>query len=378
MGQLTGGISHDFNKLFSVAAGSLERLEKASDAAERAELVQTAARAVENGAVLNRQMLALGRRSPLLGKPAYLRSAIEEFISFAARALPETICIKALFDGARPVAVVDQGMLQNALLNLALNSKAAMPDGGTITIETGLCAKPGSPNDTARAHDHYAFISVTDTGLGISEVDLEQVFEPFFTTRDIGQGSGLGLSMVKGFIEQSHGEVKIGSAPGQGTTVHLHLPASFDDPIETRKTAPETKPCHSDATARRVLVVEDTAQLLELVAMQLERDGFLVTKAGSGDEAVELLHADHEIDVILTDVDMPGALQGVHVLKHPKAMNAQTPVILMSGYADVHRNSAADLRRADLFIEKALKLSELSSQVSELVGRAQQAQASEG
>ena len=111
-------------------------------------------------------------------------------------------------------------------------------------------------------------------------------------------------------------------------------------------------------------VVEDTAQFLELVAMQLERDGFLVTKAGSGDEAVELLHADHEIDVILTDVDMPGALQGVHVLKHPKAMNAQTPVILMSGYADVHRNSAADLRRADIFIEKPLKLSELSSQVS--------------
>lgn len=369
VGLLTGGISHDFNNLLSVAAGSLELLEKASGEAERAELAKTAARAVENGAVLTRQMLALGRRSPLLGKPTDLRHAIEEFISFAKRALPATISIEGRLPEAQPVAVVDQGMLQNALLNLALNSKAAMPDGGTITVETGLLLK-GEPDQPQR---HYAYISVADTGVGISGFDLEQVFEPFFTTRDVGQGSGLGLSMVKGFIEQSQGEVQIESTPGCGTVVTLLLPASFEEPVEANVRSPVSVPVPQKGTKRRVLVVEDNPQLLALVAMQLERDGFIVTKALSGDEAVQHLSDAQDVDAVLTDAVMPGTHQGVDVLKHAKALNPQTPVILMSGYADVRRNSATDLRRADLFIEKPLKLSELSHKVSELIALTEKA-----
>lgn len=325
---------------------------------------------MENGAVLTRQMLALGRRSPLLGKPTDLRVAIEEFISFAARALPETITLKARFDDARPVAVVDQGMLQNALLNLALNSKAAMPQGGTITVSAGLKAAPRGGEGRA------AVISVSDTGTGIAKRDLERVFEPFFTTREIGQGSGLGLSMVKGFIEQSQGEVHIESTLGQGTTVHLTLPATLEEPSGPTKDAQEAARHARRTQGHRVLVVEDNLQLLELVAIQLERDGFEVMKACSGDEAMDHLHEGHNVDLVLTDAVMPGALQGVDVIKHVKALNASTPVILMSGYADVRSNSSTDLKRSDWFIEKPLKLSELSSKVSDLIGRAVKARVS--
>ena len=411
MGQVAGGVSHDFNNRLSVVSGSLQMLDHAKTEAERGELLATARRAIEHGSSLTRQMLALGRRSPLIAKPTDLSASMLEFSAFLKRVMPANITCEFDADDPAPVALVDDGILQNALLNLALNSRAAMPDGGVLRVEARRVRAPQNfPPDGVR-EGRCARITVTDTGMGIPREQLDRIFEPFFTTRDVGQGSGLGLSMVRGFAEQSNGLVSVQSREGHGTRVALYLPLSDAAPAVAPAVAPDLTAASlpqtqfeipatavaaevatgiaagvatevSDGSVngtaadkgtappkRRVLVVEDNPQLLALIGLKLERDGFDVLRADSGDAAAPILQGDTEIDLLVTDMIMPGRYQGMDMLRFAKARPAPLPVVLISGYADISASPEVDLGDADLFLEKPLNLEELSLRLDTLVAR---------
>ncbi len=373
VGQLTGGVAHDFNNLLSVVSGSLQLMQQTTDAEERTALLRTASRAIEHGSSLTQQMLALGRRSPLVPKPVALNQAVEEFAVFARRVLPENIVVGVHSSALDPVVIVDYGMFQNALLNLALNSGAAMPEGGDLLIDVSVQDAPRNNAAASPTEARRAVLRVGDTGSGIAAADLERVFEPFFTTREVGKGSGLGLSMVKGFTEQSDGMITIESTPGVGTNVYLSFPLTDQQPEAPTERPEDHNRGEKPATRIRVLLVEDNSQLLELIALKLRRDGYDVTKQSSGDEALSLLDEDTGFDVIVSDVVMPGEAQGPDVLARAKSLPVPLPVILMSGYTDVRTTGDNPLRLADVFLEKPVDLAQLSQAVEALLNAKQDA-----
>lgn len=323
MGKVAGGVSHDFNNILSVVSGSLQLLENTTDKLERQELFDVATKAIAHGASLNRQLIALGKKSPLLPRSITLTSAVQEFTKFAERVLPENIKISITQFDPQLKVLVDPGMLQSAMLNIALNAKAAMPDGGKIKIGVRLAAASEIGDFTKSNRKNggeYAILSMEDTGTGMSPELREQAFEPFFTTREVGGGSGLGLPMVKGFVEQSNGALKLTSRLGFGTCVEMFLPittrplqmvADQDNETLTSSELPEFKP--------RILVVEDNPQLLQIISLKLIKDGFEVVACASGDQAVQVLDSELPFDAVLSDVVMPGEVQGGDLLGAVKA-----------------------------------------------------------
>ncbi|WP_299928718.1 PAS domain-containing sensor histidine kinase [uncultured Pelagimonas sp.] len=369
VGQLTGGIAHDFNNLLSVVSGSLQLLENSADEVERKTLTRVALRAIEHGSSLTKQMLALGRRSPLISKPTSLNSSLAEFEEFFLRILPANIEFSIHYDPTEPNVIVDPGMLQNAILNVALNSKTAMPKGGKLTISAAVVTAPDDFPDTFALDGKCAVIEIVDTGKGISKKDLNSVFEPFFTTHEVGKGSGLGLPMVKGFIEQSHGSIRIESKPDSGTTLSAFLPLTFD-PVEVSEEAlSKAKSQQSNKARGTILVVEDNLQLLNIIALTLERENYHVIKKPSGDDALEVLTEQTGIRLVLSDLVMPGQEQGVDVLRKAKSLHPPLPVILMSGYADIRISNEEDLKLADKFVEKPFALGHLSKEIKDLISQ---------
>jgi len=373
VGQLTGGVAHDFNNLMSVVSSSLQLLPNAKTTRERQDLIETAMRAVEHGTSLTSQMLALGRRSPLLPVPTDINSAAQQFKGFLRRVLPSHISLSVVEAQEAPVAIVDPAMLQNALLNLALNAKAAMPNGGDLEIRVELADGSRIKGPKPVAPGSYAVVSMRDSGVGIPPAMLDKVFEPFYTTRDVGQGSGLGLSMVRGFAEQSNGAIQIESTVGEGTRVSMFFPLSQETPARPAAPLRQTHLPPSGNQAATVLVVEDNPQLLALLALKLGRDDFDVIKAESGDAAIDIMNKGTRVDLVLSDMVMPGTNQGLDVLKHAKGLARPVPVILMSGYADIRASGAIDLQMADRFLEKPINLGHLSQEVAALVAACQSA-----
>ena len=367
IGQLTGGIAHDFNNLLSVVSGSLQLLGNSTEKDEQKRLSQVALRAIEQGSDLTKQMLALGRRSPLVSKPTDLSAYLDEFADFVTRILTANIHHDVGKSMEKTSITVDPGMLQNALLNLALNSKLAMPRGGNLSIHADIVSPSGDFPRSALLDGKCARIKISDSGIGISKDDLRNVFEPFYTTREVGEGSGLGLSMVKGFVEQSNGSIEIESELGHGTSVLIFLPLTSEQPLPPSKTVRSATKIAKKRRKGRVLVVEDNAQLLNLIALKLERDNFDVLKAMSGDEAISLLDEGAPVNLVLSDLVMPGDFQGSDVLRHAKLLSPPLPVILMSGYADIRASSEDDLKHADRFIEKPLKLDQLSEAIGDFL-----------
>ena len=367
MGKVASGVSHDFNNILSVVSGSLQLIDKSEDEAERHELTRIALRAIEHGSGLTKQMLALGRRSPLVPKAIDLNEAVVEFEDFVSRILPANIEVTCDLSKENPTILIDPGMLQNALLNLALNSKAAMPTGGRLSIEVDVQRVPENFPLSHAFDGECAVLTITDSGQGISKQDIEFVFEPFFTTREVGKGSGLGLSMVKGFTDQSNGWIDIKSELAVGTTIRLYLPLTSDR-ISSETVQPNvhtTAPFES--SKRPVLVVEDNPQLLKLIELKLRKDNFTVIGKESGDEAIGLLRDDSGISLVVTDLVMPGVHQGIDILDRAKALREPIPVILMSGYADVRTANEEQLKRADRFIEKPMSLEHLSTEIDGLI-----------
>jgi PAS domain S-box-containing protein len=367
VGQLSGGIAHDFNNLLSVVSGSLQLLEHSKDEGEREKLTRVALRAIEHGSALTKQMLALSRRSPLISMPTNLNSTLAEFEGFISNILPANIDFHVLPAPASLNAVVDVSMLQNALLNVALNSQAAMPNGGKLTISADTAIAPAGFPSAFVLGGKCASLTITDNGIGIAQDEINSVFEPFYTTCEVGKGSGLGLSMVKGFVEQSNGIIQLDSKVSFGTTLRIFLPLTFET-ADVKNRPPRkivTRPPGEEKGT--VLVVEDNEQLLNIIALKLERDGFEVITKQSGDDALEILNNKSGIQLVLSDLVMPGDGQGIDVLRRAKSLHPSLPVILMSGYADINKSNEKGLELADKFIEKPLALGKLSGAIEDLI-----------
>jgi len=337
VGQLTGGIAHDFNNLLTVISGNLEMVEmRLKDAALR-ELLREAQEATDDGAKLTSQLLAFGRRQPLNPKPVDVAMHVSTFSELLRRTLGETIELRSVINGTPGQAMVDASQLQNAILNLALNARDAMPRGGRLTVEI---SHTSLDRDYAQMYPqvrtgNYVLISVTDTGVGMTNEVKRHAFEPFFTTKDVGSGTGLGLSMVYGFVKQSGGHIQLYSEPGQGTSVRIFLPALVAGNDYARAEEPASSPDEEIPNGREtILVVEDDARVRRVAVMRLREAGYTVLEAVRGSDALDLLSTHPEIGLLFTDIIMPGGMTGDELAKHARALRPDIKVLFTSGYAE--------------------------------------------
>ncbi|WP_197995215.1 ATP-binding protein [Neorhizobium galegae] len=336
IGQLTGGVAHDFNNLLMVISGGLDVLDKRDDPARRERIKSGMLQAVNRGASLTRQLLTFARRQPLKPQPIDLRHQISEMRELLDRTLSGDISIDVDVDmGVWPVQA-DPAELELVLLNLCVNARDAMPDGGTIIISAS-----NSVVDASGQRGDVVKITVADSGMGMQPEVLKRVFEPFFTTKDIGKGSGLGLAQVYGFVEASGGSVEINSEPGVGTAVDLWLPRSIEASLEA--TSNHSSRAQGDAdrsVAGKILVVEDDDSVAMLVNDMLDQLGYSVTRVDGAAAALSVLASDAEPDLMFSDIMMPGGINGVDLAREVKQRHPRLPILLTSGYADVLKSAA--------------------------------------
>lgn len=337
VGQLTGGIAHDFNNLLTVVIGNLQLLERRSDGDERAaKNMKMALTAARRGGDLTQQLLAFSRRQVLDLSVADIRSCFHEVRPMLERTLGENIAIKAVFPDALWKTRIDVRQFENAVINLAVNARDAMPDGGALTVHA---ENVRLDEDYAAARDEvtpgdYVMFAVSDTGVGMPSEILDKVFDPFFTTKDVGKGTGLGLSMIFGYVKQTGGHVEIYSEPNHGTTVKLYFPRHMageenDDEPEQKQMASLRPPGGRTGT---VLLVEDEELVRQTLAMVLEQEGYRIFEVENGDAAAAILKEQRDIDLVVTDVVMPGEMHGWDVIDLARSIRADIPVIVTSGY----------------------------------------------
>jgi PAS domain S-box-containing protein len=340
VGQITGGVAHDFNNLLTVILGNAEVIEKhvAENPALR-ELAELTRIAAERGAELTRQLLAFSRQQPLDPKPVDVDHLVAGMGKLLQRVLGERIDINTIYGSAPWKALTDASQLENALLNLSVNARDAMPEGGRLTIETrnvtlgkGLLDElqlgAESIETTTR---QYILISVSDTGTGMDETTRLKAFDPFFTTKDVGRGSGLGLSMVYGFVKQSKGQVRILSRPGQGTAIELYLPKAEKMEIFSTHGSEEV-PVFGGT--EKILVVEDDEMVRRQLTSHLADLGYSVVSANDGVEALEMLRTPDHFDMLFTDVVMPRGMNGYELADEAAILRPSLPVLFTSGYAE--------------------------------------------
>jgi signal transduction histidine kinase len=322
VGQLTGGVAHDFNNLLTVVLGNVDMLSrKAEDPDRRARRIDAVRQAAERGRDLTRQLLAFSRRQHLRPMNVDVDRLIREFTPLLRQAVGEAVTVElSLHDETVLCAHVDPTQLETALLNLAVNARDAMPEGGALSISTAV--EPADDGDCVT-------ISVKDTGVGMSPEVRDRVFEPFFTTKEVGKGSGLGLSQVYGFVRQSEGEVQLDSVVGQGSTFRLRLPLSKEVVEDVRTEPPQGEIVGGD---ERILLVEDDATVLALTLDMLSGLGYQVKTATNAAEALEVIHSGEPIDLLFTDVVMPGGVSGVSLARTARELRPGLRVLLTSGF----------------------------------------------
>ena len=336
VGQLTGGIAHDFNNLLTVILGNLEMLEPRVKDADQLELLTEARETAEHGAQLTERLLAFGRRQPLQPKLVDVADLLSQVTPVLRRTLGETVAVRSRADSDLWKVEVDPSQLQNAILNLAINARDAMPNGGKLTI-TAENARLDA--DYARLHPEvrggrYVLIAVTDTGIGMTKEVLERAIEPFFTTKEVGAGSGLGLSMVYGFAKQSDGHLALYSEPGQGTTVRIYIPRAAQEDDEAVSGQPKKSTDAIRGRGENVLVVEDEARVRRMTVARLQNLGYRVLEAANGPAALACLDAHPEIDLLFTDIVMPGGMSGTELAQQARVRRPGIHVLFMSGYAE--------------------------------------------
>jgi len=335
VGQLTGGVAHDFNNLLTAIIGNLELLHPRLGDPDQRDLVQEALGAAQDGAKLASQLLAFGRRQPLNPKPADVGSLVSNFAELLRRTLGEAVELRIVVAGSAHMAVVDAAQLQNALLNLAINARDAMPRGGRLTIEithVRLDADYAQMYPDIRT-GRYVLITVTDTGSGMSEEVRRRAFEPFFTTKHAGAGTGLGLSMVYGFVKQSGGHIQIYSEVGQGTSIRVFLPFTESAQAETPRAA-EAHPGAMPQGTETILIVEDDPRLRRVLSRRLRSLGYEVIEADSGAAAMAQISTRPEVAMVFTDMVMPGGMSGYELAQAALAMKPGLKLLFTSGYAE--------------------------------------------
>ncbi len=364
IGGLTGGVAHDFNNLLTVIIGNLEALaSRLRDQPQLLELTEAAIGAAERGATLTKRLLAFARRQPLSPQPTDLNRLLTDLLPLLNRSVGALIevAIKAAPD--LPRALVDPNQLENAILNLANNARDAMPRGGRLSIGVDLVEWSSEEDGAVEIGEHrpapHLRISVTDTGIGMARETLERAIEPFFTTKPVGQGTGLGLSMVYGLAKQSRGHLRIYSEPGIGTTVRLFLPV-----------APEMAPNPAvlgigvgDFAGRNALLVDDDPPVRATTAAMLRSLGFNVSEAPTGQEALRILESGKPIDVLVTDVILAGGMLGPDVAQRARAVKPELKVLFISGFAS---DTLVDHRP---LLSKPFRRAELAAELTKLLGQ---------
>lgn len=334
VGQLTGGVAHDFNNLLTVILGNAELLVEDLNQNQRARfLAETMKTAAERGADLTARLLAFARRQPLHPRRVDLNRMMGSMDGLLRRTLGEQIEIRMVQAGGLWQALVDLPQIESALLNLCINARDAMPRGGKLTIETAnvqLDADYAALNADVTP-GQYVMLAVSDTGTGMTLEVIARAFEPFFTTKGAGKGSGLGLSMVYGFVKQSGGHVKIYSEIGHGTTIRLYLPRAPGD--AEYQVTPERETT-SEGGSEVILMVEDDDLVREHVAQQLRSLGYAVLTAPNAADALDVLHGDEAVELLFTDVVMPGGMNGRELADQARSIRPGLPVLFTSGYSE--------------------------------------------
>jgi signal transduction histidine kinase/CheY-like chemotaxis protein len=332
VGQLTGGIAHDFNNMLAVVIGSLEIARRRKDDPVRvASCIGNAEEAAKRAAQLTNRLLAFSRQQPLSPQVLDANKLVSGMSDLLMRTLGETIWVNTVLGGDLWRTFADVGQVENAILNLAVNARDAMPEGGILTIETAnadLDDLYASQNAEVQP-GQYVLISVTDIGTGISPEVLEHAFEPFYTTKGVGRGTGLGLSQVYGFVKQTRGHVSIDSEVGQGTTVKIYLPRHIGDEGGTVASAADRLPAAQ--AHEMILVVEDEAQVRHMSVDALRELGYTVVQATNGHEALDMIANQPKLDLLFTDIVMP-EMNGRQLADKAKAIRPGLRVIYTTGY----------------------------------------------
>jgi signal transduction histidine kinase len=372
IGQLTGGIAHDFNNLLTIVIGGLDSIERhlatVPESEATARIRRSRAMSLEGArraATLTSRLLAFSRRQPLDPKALEVNRLIVGLADLLQRTLGETIALETVSGAGLWRAMADASQLENSILNLAVNARDAMPEGGKLTIETSnayLDEEYVSKSPEFLEPGQYVQIAVCDTGVGMTDDVLQKAFEPFFTTKETGKGTGLGLSQVHGFVRQSGGHVRIYSEVGQGTTVKLYLPRATEDAISLDDVVRDADASASGGS-ERILVVEDDDSLREFSTGALIELGYRVVYAKSAPHALELLERDSNIDLLFTDVVLPDGMNGRQLADEARRRRPGLRVLYTTGYT---RNAIVHHGRLDRginFIGKPFTFEQLARRV---------------
>ena len=333
IGQLTGGVAHDFNNLLMAVIGSLTILDKRVTDPHSRRLLQNAVQGAQRGAALTQRLLAFSRRQELKPQSVDLAALVTGMQDLLKRALGLGIELKCQFPPTLPPVLIDANQLELALLNLALNARDAMPQGGVLTFAATEAVRDADSPDLTLQPGEYVHITVADTGFGMDESTLAKATEPFFTTKGAGKGTGLGLSMVHGLAAQSGGLLRLASAPNVGTTVELWLPRAKTTAVSIARNVERLRPAAA-RTPCTVLIVDDDLLVLAGTAALVDDLGHTSIEAQSAAEALNKLASGAAIDLVLTDHAMPG-MTGLQLAKHLHEHYPKLPVILASGYAEL-------------------------------------------
>ncbi len=365
VGQLTGGVAHDFNNLLTVVLGNAEALvERLEDDPEHHELARMIVDAAQRGSDLTRRLLAFARKQNLTPRAVDLNQLVTGIDPLLRRALGGNIEIEFI-GGDTISALVDPAQLEHALLNLCVNARDAMPEGGRLTIETTTTDIVDGSAQQQQQSGRYAVLAVSDTGTGIAPEHLSRIFEPFFSTKAEGKGSGLGLAMVYGFAKQSGGHVTVGSEPGKSTTFRLYLPSASGtaEPLGRTDATPS-----GTGGSETILLVEDDDLVRDFAQAQLKALGYRVIAARGGQEALDILRNGETVDLLFTDVIMPG-MGGRELVRHARALRPDLKVLFTSGYSG---NAAEDTSADEIgspTLGKPYRRAELARRVREALAQ---------
>jgi PAS domain S-box-containing protein len=367
VGQLTGGVAHDFNNLLTVIIGGLETIKrsKPADEVRISRAVDMSLHAASRAAGLTARLLAFSRKQPLHPAPTDLNLLVRTMSDLLHRTLGEQVELESVLSPRLWKIEVDQNQLESAILNLAVNARDAMPNGGKLTIETANTYLDESyvARDSEVTVGQYVLVAVTDTGSGISTEALVRVFEPFFTTKEAGQGTGLGLSMVYGFVKQSKGHITIYSEPGEGTTVKLYFPRHHGE-HEPEPVPAASYPAGSEGEV--VLVVEDNESVRSFSVMSLTELGYGVIEATDAQAALAIIASDQRVDLLFTDVVLPGA-SGRQLADEAHRMRPDLKVLYTTGYS---KNAIVHHGRLDAgvhLLSKPFTFEQLANRVRDVI-----------
>jgi signal transduction histidine kinase len=370
VGQLTGGLAHDFNNLLTGISGSLE-LTRARLSQGKANSVDryitTAQEAVKRAAALTHRLLAFSRRQALEPKPTNVNRLVTGMEELIRRTVGPAIHVEVVGAGGLWSTLVDPNQLENALLNLCLNARDAMPQGGRLTIETAnRWLDERGARDLDIAPGQYISLCVTDTGTGMEADVAAHAFDPFFTTKPLGQGTGLGLSMIYGFARQSGGQIRIYSEVGKGTTMCLYLPRHDDDPnFNDAANVPEASESLGDGEV--VLVIDDEPSIRMLITDVLSDTGYSVLEASDGPAGLRVLQSAARIDLLITDVGLPGGMNGRQVADVARTLRPDLKVLFITGYAENALMGNGHLEKGMHVLAKPFEVERLAIKIRELV-----------